>query len=254
MNRREPTALDAFYRSPARAPAATRRVEVQPQRDPFNTIEEARKSLGKNFNSALLAAWASWWLSEVERLSTEGTSFQRDRSEYLMRLSAFKELEDGLSALRQELEGRKIDPEPLVPFVRQLSRAWWDSIKPDQKQKSEKVVKDASNRLRREAQDFETKSVMRTEHRTTSWRELFNLPPQKLTSAVRASKRKDAANFQKQYFPSVRDEELQEPLRRELRAIWKAVFTEAKKGGNDRDDGRIELLMKRAKNHELWEG
>lgn len=171
-----------------------------------------------------------------------------------MQLSAFRDLEGGLRALQRELQQQKIDPEPLVPFVRRLSRDWWDDIKPQSP--SERKVKDASNRLRSEAQKFETKSGMRTEHRETSWRELFELPPQKLTSAVRASKRRDAADFLKHYFPSVvRDEKLQEPLRRELRALWKAVFTEAKKGGNNRDvDKRIELLMKRAKNHELWEG
>jgi len=255
MNGPTPTALDAFFRmspaKPADAPTATRRVEVQPQGDAFGTIYEAKKRLGGNFYSALLAAWASWWVSEVERLKTKGTSFQRERSRYLMRLPDFSNLEDEVQALQDKLTEKNVDPKKLVPFVRRLSRNWWDRIEP--KTQVEKKVKDASDRLRSEARNFKTKTDIITEHRKTTWRELFNLGPQVLTDAIQASKR-SAMDFLSHYFPSTRDEKLQKPLQRELRAIWDSIFTEARKAKEVRDKEKIELLMKRARNDELWEG
>ena len=61
-------------------------------------------------------------------------------------------------------------------------------------------------------------------------------------------------DFLSHYFPFTRDEKLQKPLQRELRAIWESIFTEARKAKEVRDKEKIELLMKRARNDELWEG
>jgi len=245
MNGHGPTALDAYFKP---GPAATPKAEVQPRHGAFRTIFEAKASLGNNFSSALLAAWASWWLSEVERLQqSEGTPFQRERSRYLKGLRGFIDLGEGLHALQSDLREKNVDATRLVPFVKRLTRNWWDSIKPSTD--DEKKVKTALDRLRSEAHKFKTK----TEHRKTKWRELFDLQPRTLTNAIQASKRNDAADFRRHYFPSARDEHLQEPLQRELQAIWKSIFTEAKRAKDTRGGAKIELLMKRAKNHELWD-
>jgi hypothetical protein len=248
MNGHGPTALDAYFKP---GPAATPKAEVQPRRGAFSTIHDARKSLGNYFSSALLAAWASWWLSEVERLQSEGTHFQRVRSQYLKGLQGFIDLEEGLHALQSDLHKKDKDPTRLVPFVKRLPRIWWDSIRPSTD--DEKKVKDALDRLRSEAHKFKTKTEIIAEHRKTKWRELFDLKPRTLTNAVQASKRNNAADFLSHYFPSTRDEVLQKPLKSELWAIWKSIFTEAKRAKDTRDGEKIELLMKRAKNHELWD-
>jgi len=256
MNGPAPTALETFFRGspakPADAPTATRRVEVQPRSDAFVNIYEAKKSLKEeDFSSALLAAWASWWVSEVERLETEGTKFQGERSRYLMRLPDFSKLEEEVQVLQDTLTEKKVDPKKLVPFVRRLSRNWWDRITPTTQ--VEKNVKDALDRLRSEARKFKTKTDLRTGHQKTKWRELFYLQPRVLTDAIQASKR-SAMDFLSHYFPFTRDEKLQKPLQRELRAIWESIFTEARKAKEVRDKEKIELLMKRARNDELWEG